>query len=295
MDTKLIKILLVEDNPGDARLLKEYLSSAASVRFEISYAGKISEALQKTGEAHFDVILLDLMLPDSRGLETFHKMKAAAGGVPVVVMSGVSDESTAMQAVQEGAQDYLVKGQVEGNLLVRALRYAIERNRMQAALRSESLVDDLSGLYNRRGFMSLAQQQIKLSRRTMRGFFVVFIDLDRLKKINDTYGHLEGDRALVAVADILKKTFRETDIVGRIGGDEFIVLAIDAADDTAEIIKNRVEGNVREYNAAAGRAYQLSLSMGIVSFNSSKALVTLTQLMEQADRALYEHKRSKRG
>ncbi|MFA5119150.1 MAG: GGDEF domain-containing response regulator [Candidatus Omnitrophota bacterium] len=294
MDTKLIKILLVEDNPGDARLLKEYLSLAVSVRFEISYAGKISEALQKNGEAHFDVILLDLMLPDSRGLETFHKMKAASGGVPVVVMSGVSDEATAMQAVQEGAQDYLVKGQVEGNLLVRALRYAIERNRMQAALRGESLVDDLSGLYNRRGFMSLAQQQIKLSRRTMRGFFVVFIDLDRLKKINDTYGHLEGDRALVAVADILKKTFRETDIVGRIGGDEFIVLAIDAADDTAEIIKNRVEGNVREYNTAAGRAYQLSLSMGIVFLNSSKAPVTLAQLMEQADRALYEHKRSKR-
>ncbi|MFA6216598.1 MAG: GGDEF domain-containing response regulator [Candidatus Omnitrophota bacterium] len=294
MDTKSIKILLVEDNPGDARLLKEYLSLASSVRFEISYAGKISEALQKVGETHFDIILLDLMLPDSTGLETFHKIKGAAGGIPVVVMSGVSDETTAIQAVQEGAQDYLVKGQVEGHLLVRALRYAIERNRMQIALRSQSLVDDLSGLYNRRGFMSLAQQQIKLSRRTRRGFFIVFVDLDGLKKINDTYGHLEGDRALVTVANILKKTFRETDIVARIGGDEFIVLAIDAADDTAEIIRNRTEENIKEHNAAAGSMYQLSVSMGIVSFNSSSGPVTLNQLMEQADQALYKHKRSKR-
>jgi two-component system, cell cycle response regulator len=293
MDTKQIKILLIEDNPGDARLLKEYLSLASSVSFEISYAGKISEALQEVEGNHFDIILLDLMLPDSRGLETFHKMKGVAQGVPVVVMSGVSDETTAIKAVQEGAQDYLVKGQVEGNLLVRALRYAIERNRMQAALRSQSLVDDLSGLYNRRGFISLAQQQIKLSRRTRRGFFIVFVDLDGLKKINDTYGHLEGDRALVTVADILKKTFRETDIVARIGGDEFIVLAIDAAEDTEEIIRNRTEENLKEYNIASGSAYQLSVSMGIVSFNSQSA-VTLNQLMEQADQALYKHKRSKR-
>ncbi|MDD5730618.1 MAG: response regulator, partial [Candidatus Omnitrophica bacterium] len=203
---KPIRILLVEDNPGDARLLKEYLEESKALQFEMTHAEKLSSALSHMENAHFDVILLDLMLPDSQGLDTFTRINTQASGVPVVVMSGIADETVAIKAVHEGAEDYLVKGQVNSNLLARALRYAIERHRMKMALRSQSLVDDLTGLYNHRGFLALAGQQLKLSRRTQRGFFLVFIDLDGLKLINDYFGHLEGDQSLVNTARILKKT-----------------------------------------------------------------------------------------
>lgn len=297
MDTSFshapIKILLVEDNPGDARLLKEYLVEPEGVEFEMTHVERLNAALEKLTKVHFDIVLLDLILPDSRGLETFLKIHSHNEAVPIVVLSGIYDESLAVKAVHEGAQDYLVKGQVNSSMLIRALRYAIERNSMQMALRSQSLIDDLTGLYNRRGFQALAQQQLKLSRRTKRGFFLVFVDLDGLKKINDGFGHLEGDKALIAASKILKKTFRETDLLARIGGDEFTVLAIDASGDDAQAIVSRLEKWVKEYNSLAQNRYVLSLSCGIVYCDSRNTL-SLEQLIKKADEELYKIKKLKK-
>jgi two-component system cell cycle response regulator len=289
-----IKILLVEDNLGDARFLRESLKEVEAVRYELIHVERLSNALERIAEKHYDVILLDLILPDSQGFDTFFKIYSQAQNTPVVVLSGLSDEATAIKAVAAGAEDYLVKGQVNGQLLMRSLRYAIERHKMQLALRSQSLVDDLTGLYNRRGFLTLAEQQLKLSRRAKRGFFLVFVDLDGLKQINDSCGHLEGDKALNKTAMALKKTFRETDIIGRIGGDEFMVLAIDALGDSAEIITHRLEESVNQVNADEKSAYLLALSFGVVYFDS-KSPLTLEQLMQKTDEALYLHKRSKRN
>jgi signal transduction histidine kinase len=127
-----VRILLVEDNPGDARLLRETLRDAESLRFDLVHAARMSEALERLGGETPDVVLLDLSLPDAHGLETVATMLDAAPAVPIIVLTGLTDETVAVHAVQAGAQDYLVKGTVEGPTLGRAIRYAMERKRLEA-------------------------------------------------------------------------------------------------------------------------------------------------------------------
>lgn len=135
MNKEQIHILLVEDDPGDADLLQEILSEKSKPSFIVTEVDRLQAGLERLGQEAIDVILLDLSLPDSQGLETFTTIYAQAPNVPLVVLSGLDDESVAMKAVQAGAQDYLIKGEVDRNLLVRALRYAIERKRTENALR----------------------------------------------------------------------------------------------------------------------------------------------------------------
>src|SRR5215475_13030938 len=134
METKPIKVLLVEDNPLDSRLLRELLHEITTAEFEITLTRSLSEALPRVAEERFDIALTDLSLPDSRGLEAFRMLHKAAPSVPVVVLSGVDDETVATNAVREGAQDYLVKGRLDAHLLGRAIRYAIERHAAEQAL-----------------------------------------------------------------------------------------------------------------------------------------------------------------
>jgi sigma-B regulation protein RsbU (phosphoserine phosphatase) len=136
-----VRILLVEDNPGDARLLRFTLEEAESLRFDLVHAARLSEALERVKEGPADVVLLDLSLPDAHGMETVTRMLQAAPAVPIIVLTGLTDETVAVQAVQAGAQDYLVKGSVDGGTLARAIRYAMERKRLEteraALLRNE--------------------------------------------------------------------------------------------------------------------------------------------------------------
>ena len=135
MSDKPIKILLVEDNPGDTQLVKEMLAEATTVQFELLHAERLAEALEILSGESFDIVLLDLSLPDGHELDTVVQARLASPAIPIVVMSGLGDEELAIKAVQEGAQDYLVKGHVDSNLLVRSMRYAIERKRAEEAIR----------------------------------------------------------------------------------------------------------------------------------------------------------------
>ncbi|HEX6927301.1 MAG TPA: ATP-binding protein [Longimicrobiaceae bacterium] len=126
-----LRILLVEDNPGDARLLREHLREAGSLQFELTHVERLAEAREKVRTEKIDVVLLDLSLPDAHGLETVRSMLEAAPEAPIIVLTGLDDDATAVQAVQAGAQDFLVKGKVDGGLLVRAVRYARERKRLE--------------------------------------------------------------------------------------------------------------------------------------------------------------------
>jgi phosphoserine phosphatase RsbU/P len=136
-EVKALRLLLVEDNPGDARLLQEELREVASARFEVRHVTRMAEALALVGEPGLDVVLLDLSLPDGHGLSNIERLQQAAPALPLVVLTGTDDEQLAMRAVHAGAQDYLVKGQATGPLLVRALRYAIERKRAEEGLKRE--------------------------------------------------------------------------------------------------------------------------------------------------------------
>ena len=130
-----MRVLLVEDNPGDARLLQESLSEAGDGAFELIHAGRLSEGLEYLCGSEFDIVLLDLSLPDSQGLETFSTTQATAPQVAIVVLTGLADDVLAAAALREGAQDYLVKGQVDPNLLARSIRYTAQRKRSEEALR----------------------------------------------------------------------------------------------------------------------------------------------------------------
>jgi signal transduction histidine kinase len=131
---KTLDVLLVEDNPGDARLVREALADVEGTDVALAHVSRLSEARTLVEAHRYDVVLLDLSLPDARGLATLHQLQGHAANIPIVVLTGLDDEATAIQAVQEGAQDYLHKGRLEGGLLVRALRYAIERHRIMARL-----------------------------------------------------------------------------------------------------------------------------------------------------------------
>ncbi len=168
----------------------------------------------------------------------------------------------------------------------------MELERSCRQLEELSVLDELSGLYNRRGFMTLAHQQLALARRRKEKFLLFFIDLDNLKAINDTYGHKEGDAALVNTSRIIKKTFRETDIAGRWGGDEFAVIAIDSTINEFDEIIKRLKKYLNEVNAKTKKPYKLSFSVGSASYSQGR-YHSIEDMLEMADIDLYRKKKSK--
>lgn len=169
-----------------------------------------------------------------------------------------------------------------------------ERQRLQAELRRMSVTDDLTGLHNRRGFFMLAEQEMKLARRLKKDLLLVFLDVDDFKSINDTHGHQVGDQALAETADILRTTFRESDVLARLGGDEYVALAMFAPEETDDVIETRLAQTLAEHNGRPGRRYTLSISTGFARFDA-RNVQSLAELMANADDALYEKKRARRA
>lgn len=289
-----LRILLVEDNPGDAGLIRHALKDAYESRFELVHYTSLTEALEYLSQAHPDVIVVDLGLPDVCGIDVVKLTRAGAPATPVVVLTGQSDQALGLQALQEGAQDYLIKGELDPRLLSRALRYAIERHRMQVALQSESVIDELTKLYNRKGFLALADNHLRLAERTRQPLSLAFIDLDGMKQINDTLGHLAGDRALVETAGLLTRCIRRSDILARFGGDEFVMLLTSVGPDAQAAIERRVQLQLDTCNAQPDRLYRLALSVGIVTVNFSDR-PTLEALLRQADTLMYKEKKRKKS
>ncbi|MGD1075506.1 MAG: sensor domain-containing diguanylate cyclase [Thermodesulfovibrionales bacterium] len=164
---------------------------------------------------------------------------------------------------------------------------------MEEKLSVFSFTDDLTGLCNRRAFFALVEQQLKLSRRLKKGVFMLYADLDNLKTINDTFGHQEGDRALIDIANVLKTTFRDADIVGRIGGDEFVVIPIGTTEDNIKIVTDRLQKVLQIHNAGSKRGYTLSVSFGVSYYDPGNPS-TIDELLRHAEKLMYEQKRLKR-
>ncbi len=293
ISTRPIKVLVVEENQPDYAPWFQVVSSGVKDgQFEFERVGTLTKALVLLEKDPFDVILLDLALPDSVGVGTFSQICVRVPEVPIVVTSALENKKQAFEVLREGAQDYLVKGEVDVKLLRRALYYAIERHRSRVLLQQLSFNDELTGLLNRRGFLSMAQQQLKIAQREDWELVLLFADLDSLKNINDNFGHTEGDRALKSVASVLKKTFRTSDLIARLGGDEFIVLALNAPAAGVQKMKTRLNSNLDRHNSQ-NRYYQLSLSIGIAQFDPNHE-TSLESMIVEADKALYDNKRKKR-
>jgi diguanylate cyclase (GGDEF)-like protein len=288
-----VKVLFVEAEPDGIAHLREALSESNDGGMELEWVGRLSEALKRLSAEGIDLVLLDLALPDSDGIGTFERLHAFAPEVPIVVLTELDDEEVALATLRGGAQDYLVKNEAGAELVFRSIRYAVERHRLISALRSLSLIDDLTGLYNRRGFMELAEQHLMLARRSGRAVLLVYLDLDRLKTINDTLGHHVGDRALVRIADLLRDTFRQSDIIARMGGDEFAVLALEASRENEDELVRRLREKARKSDRTSREPFQLSISIGTARFEGAGP-ARLDDLLSRADEAMYREKRSKR-
>ena len=175
--------------------------------------------------------------------------------------------------------------------LHRTVLCAVKQSLLDRELRSLALTDDLTGFYNRRAFLALATQQLRVATRKSQGLLLFFADVDYLKEINDTWGHREGDLALVRTADALEQTFRNSDILARLGGDEFAVLALEASNQDEDVILRRLEKKLKALNAGESR-YELSLSVGAARFDP-KNPVSLAELLTQADQSMYGQKRNR--
>jgi diguanylate cyclase (GGDEF)-like protein len=176
----------------------------------------------------------------------------------------------------------------------RTLRLAVaERSRAESIARTEAITDELTGLYNRRGFRALAEHQLRIARRNGTDALLLFVDLDDFKPINDRFGHAEGDRALCDVASLLRGTVRETDLVGRVGGDEFVVFVVDADRQTEHAVRARLQQALAFRNLGVARPYALALSVGVARFDHDRS-GGLEALLQRADASLYQAKRVRR-
>lgn len=287
-----LRITLIEDDIGDAELVRAYLEDGADAAFHLEHVLLLEDGVDSLDKQGADVVLLDLNLPDSTGLTTFTTLRARFPDLPIIVLSGLDDREISTMAVREGAQDFLVKGNFDGQGLFRAILHAIERHQLYMQLAGAALSDELTGLFNRRGFMTLAGQLFKSARRLARGAFLLYVDLDGMKRVNDTLGHREGDRMLADMAAILRGTFRESDVLARLGGDEFAVFGLEETLHEAVAPKSRLLARMATFNAEKKRAYSLSASVG-VSCLDIDAASTVNDLLCCADARMYEEKRTR--
>ena len=286
-----VVVLVVSDQEDEARRVRDLLGGADPDRFSVA-ATAPQESLGRLAKGGIDVVLLAMSLSARRGFATFTELRALAPATPFLFLSDAEDVRNGLEAVRAGAQDFFVKSEVDGPILAHALRLAIERNRLHSALLDLALVDDLTGLYNRRGFLTLATRDLRLARRGNETLLVAFADLDDLKGVNDAAGHAVGDRALRDTAALLRQTFRDSDLVARIGGDEYAVLVRHAGPESAEVLAERLKRQVRDFNRRGARPYQLSISLGFAAHKAS-TLGSVAGLLDRADRALYRDKRRK--
>lgn len=321
-DTPL-RVLVIEDNPGDALLLELTLEETAPARYKLLQAGTLAAGTALLASEPVDLVLVDLGLPDSQGLDSCERVVAAAPDVAVVVLTGWDDGGIALAALAAGAQDYLVKGQMDGPLLARALRYALERKRItadrerllrekaalvaqleqanreleQSGARQAELAmrDPLTGLFNRRELDRVLHEELARVERLGHAVALLILDLDHFKAINDTWGHPSGDQVLVLLARRLEQDVRPADRLIRYGGEEFAIVApmLPPAGGAAlaERIRARVAASPFVITRPDGQPQSIALTVSLGLACAPTHATDAKGLLSAADAALYMAKR----
>lgn len=289
-----MKLLLVEDDVGDAQFLEACLGRQKSGDIDLTHVTHLNEAIRKLHDAPFDCVLLDLNLPDASGLSCVEQIQTANAQVPIVVLSGQDDEDYAIDILNRGVQDYLVKWEGEGRTILRAVRYAIERKRAELRLNYLAQYDPLTGIPNRQYFQDQLQKATARARRNASKIALLFLDLDQFKGVNDTLGHHTGDQLLQAVAKRIVSCVRSGDTVARLGGDEFAVLL--------EGVRNGMDAETMARNLlsvfadpfqVADREILMTTSIGITLYPSDNN--DPNTLVKNADIAMYQAKEKGRN
>jgi diguanylate cyclase (GGDEF)-like protein len=231
---------------------------------------------------------------DKSGLESYLELSAVnLGGRKIMLLQLLGEDyhkkKDLLQRFREKGLDYEILFKTQ-----QALNRAHDLLRKQAAkLKELSLEDPLTGLNNRRGFLTLAEHQIKIAESNDSTLILLYMDLNNFKQINDTLGHAEGDKLLIAAADLFRNTFRRSDIIGKLGGDEFVVLVTDENDSSEDFLRKRLEKGISEFNSNPGLNYGLSTSLGVAVWRPD-APCTLKELLSQSDNSMYQDKKRSR-
>jgi len=285
MDTQVTRLLLVMHDHGDEDQARASLGRVQGRRVDAVSAVRIDETLAILA-AEMDVALVGLSQPGPDGdrLAAFRAVQERAPELPVIVLHPPDEEAAGLQAVSEGAADHLSTGSLDPELVGRAIQYAIERQQLLGDLRRLALVDDATGIANRRGFVAMSKGLVSLAERSGLIATVLYLDVDGLGEINEAFGQGEGDRALRMVAKLLRDTFRASDVIARLGDDEFGVLLLHDGSGGSPAAR-RLEQALATVNTP-GRRYELSLSLG-EAHSSAGRPASVEELVEQAAAALH--------
>ncbi len=289
-----MKLLLVEDDLSDADFFAASLRRQRATDIDVSHAATMADAVTMLQADNFDIVLLDLHLPDATGLDCVDKIQTIAPNLPIVVLSGQDDEDFAVSILNKGAQDYLVKWEGRGRTIVRSIRYAIERKRSELRLNYLAQYDPLTAIPNRQYFHDQLERAAARARRDASRIALLFLDLDQFKVINDTLGHAAGDRLLTEMATRLNKAIRAGDVLARLGGDEFAVLleGIGGARDAEAIARSILDIIARPFQIEA-RQIVVTTSIGITLYPNDNS--DPTTLLKNADIAMYKAKETGRN
>ncbi len=299
------RILLVEDSQSDAQSIRLLLAGGDAPPLFLRHVTSLADALEAAAREEVDVFLLDLMLPDVSGLDGLSRLQRAAPEKPIIMLTHMDDEPTAMAALHQGAQEYLVKGRSDRALLLRAIRYSIERHRVRRALEKATrelrdanaalerlvLLDPLTELLNRRGLQQVLSREILGVRRDGSELLVILADVDDFKRVNDTLGYAVGDVVLKEIARKLKGSLRATDSLARIGGDEFMILLPQTRRAegmrVAEKLRLGLSGTPVELPSGP---LAITASLGVVSV--SQGIPSIDELLSQTHLVLSRSKRA---
>ncbi len=287
-------VLLVEDSLIDAQLIRRLLRRVSSAYYRVTHVCTLNDAVLSAEDLVPDVILADLNLPDSRGTQTVASLQTSYPDIPLVIVSAWEDEAISLRSVKAGAQDYLVKGHIDGANLHRVIRYAIERKRTELELVRLAHFDQLTSLPNRTLLRERVDHALARAMRAGTGVATLILDMDRFKEINDMLGHEIGDKLLIEAARRIRACVRDQDTVARLGGDEFAVI-LEGVSEAKEVLPviERIIASLNEVRAIDGHEVNSSTSVGIAMYPENGN--DLSELLRAADMAMYQAKSTGRG
>ncbi len=290
LKNRTIRLLHIEDNASDVQLFDYLLKQNSQQHYQISVAESLHNALATLEKENFDVIILDLTLPDSIGLNTLESLKSTYADTPIIVLTGTHDERIVRQAIRCGAQDYIHKGEIDGPMVSRTIYYAIERKHTENQLKQLARHDSLTGLVNRSVFIDRLNRCLlrkeRLPEKTQ--ISVMMLDLDNFKNINDTLGHAVGDQLLIEVSKRINDCIRKGDTLSRLGGDEFTLLfeSHNSSIRKTQMIADKILQALSQPFEINGNIVFTSGSLGI-SIPMATEDLDSAKLLKQADMAMY--------
>lgn len=283
-------VLLIDDDRLQFRLTEGFFAHFSGTPFRLEWANNYNEGLATLLRGEYAACLLDYQLGERDGLELIREAITAGCHVPIIFLTAETGENIDIEAMNAGALDYLVKGEINPRTLERSLRYALKLAETMEALRQLATHDELTGLLNRREFERVLKEEEERSRRFMRPLSVLFLDVDYFKKVNDTYGHAAGDEVLREVARRVLEQIRSVDRLARIGGEEFAVMLAEANGVAALDVARRIVAAMESIPVRLSDGTRIGVTLSAGAAEMEGPAVRAEELLARADRALYAAK-----